>query len=344
MHHITGRAEPALGLSAVKTERLPPAGPSAQLVQLAQLSQLAQLARACTRLHLHSLHSQPVTSGSDTRTMPSHQLLGLRLGLGLGLVCACAGVATSPTCAISQGLDFYGNDMLCANGAACPRPSAGPGACCQACATKPYYDEPIGLCNAWSFSHASSTCWMKTANSSHPHKSGDTSGVVISRGSHDISAPCAAVPPAERIPCGGGAAGAAQCAALGCCFEPAGTAAANDTAAAVPQCYYYGEPRGAPPACSLNGQVATAPGAEAGCVCDAGWEGKACERLRLRPANLTHGFNSWGGARSPGTSSWGATQLKGDDGLYHTWWVRAAPLPRCGQCGPVPLGSHACSC
>lgn len=83
-------------------------------------------------------------------------------------------------------------------------------------------------------------------------------------------------------------------------------------------------PRGDPPPCSLNGKKTGGS-----CACDPGWVGAACERLNLLPANLSHGAN-WltdGGAAAGnasfrsggGTSSWGATQLRGDDGLWHTW-------------------------
>lgn len=80
-----------------------------------------------------------------------------------------------------------------------------------------------------------------------------------------------------------------------------------------------------PPPCSLNGAVV----AGGGCSCDPGWAGDACERLNLLPADLSHGAN-WlsdagaaaGNASSlagGGTSTWGATQLRGDDGLWHTF-------------------------
>ena len=185
------------------------------------------------------------------------------------------------------------------------------------CARKPYYEVPIGMCSAWSFNHGSKTCWMKTGNSTHPNHNGDTSGVVTSRGATSINASCSAVPVHERIACpdvvaSSGAAGATECAALGCCYDES---AAADGADGSPACYYYAEARGSPPPCSLNG-VKNAAGTA--CVCDKGWEGEHCERLRLKPANLSEGFNSWS-TSAPGTSSWGATQLRGDDGLYHTW-------------------------
>jgi hypothetical protein len=221
-----------------------------------------------------------------------------------------------PTCAITEGFDFTGNDLLCANGRPCPKPGcANAGVCCSMCAKKPYYEEPVGLCSAWSWNKGSKTCWMKTRNSSHPSHNGDTSGVVTSRGGRSINASCDALPRAERIACpdvtSGGGLGAVQCAALGCCFD-----ASSDDAAgtAAPQCFYYGEPKGTPPPCSLNG----ARNAAGGCACDPGWEGVNCERLRLKSANLSDGFNSWSTTEA-GTSSWGATQLKGEDGTYHTW-------------------------
>ena len=70
------------------------------------------------------------------------------------------------------------------------------------------------------------------------------------------------------------------------------------------------------PPCSLNGELIAGA-----CKCDPGWEGKVCERVRFLAANLSHGFNSWAGntGQPSGTSSWGATQLRGDDGLWHTW-------------------------
>jgi hypothetical protein len=182
------------------------------------------------------------------------------------------------------------------------------------CAKKPYYEEPIGLCSAWSWNKGSKTCWMKTRNSTHPSHNGDTSGVVTSRGSRSINTSCGALPRAERIACpdvtSGGSLNAAQCAALGCCFDASDDAAGT----AAPQCFYYGEAKGTPPPCSLNG----ARSATGGCACDSGWEGVNCERLRLKPANLSDGFNSWSTTEA-GTSSWGATQLKGEDGVYHTW-------------------------
>jgi len=71
--------------------------------------------------------------------------------------------------------------------------------------------------------------------------------------------------------------------------------------------------------CSLNGACAASA-----CVCDAGWVSgakHACERLDLLPADLSHGYNHLRGhdTDNGSTSSWGATQLKGDDGLYHTF-------------------------
>ena len=55
--------------------------------------------------------------------------------------------------------------------------------------------------------------------------------------------------------------------------------------------------RGSPPPCSLNG----ARGDDGACVCDPGWEGAACERLRLLPANLSQGANWLSGRGGEGT-------------------------------------------
>jgi hypothetical protein len=161
---------------------------------------------------------------------------------------------------------------------------------------------------------------MKSTNSSHPNKNGDTSGVVAARGASSIDAPCSRLPRHERLACpdvtGGspGAVGAAQCATLGCCYDQRAAEITNGS----PPCYYYGEARGSPPPCSLNGVKSNGASGIAACICDKGWEGANCERLRLKPANLSEGFNSWS-TSAPGTSSWGATQLRGDDGLFHTW-------------------------
>ena len=62
--------------------------------------------------------------------------------------------AAQPTCAVTEGYDFDGNDLLGPDGKPDPQPCPdGPGACCTMCAQKPYYEEPIGLCSAWSFNH-----------------------------------------------------------------------------------------------------------------------------------------------------------------------------------------------
>jgi hypothetical protein len=68
--------------------------------------------------------------------------------------------------------------------------------------------------------------------------------------------------------------------------------------------------------CSLNGACRNGT-----CTCDSGWLGLHCERLDLLPADLRHGYNHLSGHENDNgsTSSWGATQLRGDDGLYHTF-------------------------
>ena len=68
--------------------------------------------------------------------------------------------------------------------------------------------------------------------------------------------------------------------------------------------------------CSLNGECVGGA-----CSCDSGWVGSACERLDLLPADLSQGYNHLleHEQDNESTSSWGATQLKGDDGVYHTF-------------------------
>ena len=65
--------------------------------------------------------------------------------------------------------------------------------------------------------------------------------------------------------------------------------------------------------CSLNGACGPY-----GCVCDSGWHGEACELLDLLPANLSTGYNHLQDDNSS-VSSWGATQLQGDEGVFHTF-------------------------
>ena len=68
--------------------------------------------------------------------------------------------------------------------------------------------------------------------------------------------------------------------------------------------------------CSLNGACV-----DGVCSCDSGWIGSSCERLDLLPANLAQGYNHLLGHErdNESTSSWGATQLKDDDGVYHSF-------------------------
>ena len=78
--------------------------------------------------------------------------------------------------------------------------------------------------------------------------------------------------------------------------------------------------------CSLNGACEPS-----GCVCDSGWRGEACELLDLLPANLAAaGYNHLLGHANDNSSvsSWGATQLQGDDGVFHTYV--GAMLGGCG--------------
>ena len=164
-----------------------------------------------------------------------------------------------------------------------------------------------------SFNHGSKTCWMKARNSSNPSHNGDTSGLVTNRGGHSINASCSALPAHERVACPDDVSSdgiePAKCVALGCCFDPSESSGGSHRDA-VPRCYYYSAAKGARPPCSLNGVQklpATTGGQQdeaGGCVCDAGWHGKNCELLRLKPANLSDGYNSWS-TESPGTSSWG---------------------------------------
>ena len=57
-------------------------------------------------------------------------------------------------CALTEGYDFNGNDLLGPSGKPQPQPVADPAACCELCATKPTQQQPRGNCSAWSFSVA----------------------------------------------------------------------------------------------------------------------------------------------------------------------------------------------
>ena len=65
--------------------------------------------------------------------------------------------------------------------------------------------------------------------------------------------------------------------------------------------------------CSYNG-ACSAAGA---CLCDAGWQGTACEQLRLLPPTNGSGLDQLHGPNA--TSTWGGAVLRGDDGTYHMW-------------------------
>jgi hypothetical protein len=91
-----------------------------------------------------------------------------------------ASTSSAAHCTIIDGWDLTGNDLLGPNGKPAPQPcEGGPGDCCDMCATKPEDQEPKGKCGAWSYNHASKTCWMKTKNSTHPNNNGDTSGIIV---------------------------------------------------------------------------------------------------------------------------------------------------------------------
>ena len=116
---------------------------------------------------------------------------------GLLLLAACvAAPGGRNRCAVIEGWDLTGNDLLGADGKPSPQPVADPGACCDLCASKPVAQRPQGKCGAWSFNHGTKTCWMKTKNSTHPNHNEDTSGVIV--GGYD---PCvgnsSALAPAE---------------------------------------------------------------------------------------------------------------------------------------------------
>lgn len=67
--------------------------------------------------------------------------------------------------------------------------------------------------------------------------------------------------------------------------------------------------------CSLNG--ACVNGA---CLCDPAWAGERCTELQLLPADLHEGYNRLAPSHGCGSvSSWGASQLHGEDGVYHTF-------------------------
>jgi len=67
--------------------------------------------------------------------------------------------------------------------------------------------------------------------------------------------------------------------------------------------------------CSLNGACV-----QGTCICDAAWGGESCGQLQLLPADLTEGYDHLTRTfDNNSVASWGATQVVGDDGLYHTY-------------------------
>ena len=77
--------------------------------------------------------------------------------------------------------------------------------------------------------------------------------------------------------------------------------------------------------CSLNGACRS----DGGCECVAGWEGEACQRLRLMPAQPfgaqpncdINPATATAGAGEYAQSRWGGAAVRGDDGLYHLFFT-----------------------
>ncbi len=80
---------------------------------------------------------------------------------------------------IPRHMDLDGNDLLGPNGRPEPAPCDTPQECCSMCAAKDPKKQPLGTCRAFSWNNHSKTCWMKSANSTHPDLgSSDVSGTV----------------------------------------------------------------------------------------------------------------------------------------------------------------------
>eukprot|EP00937_MAST-01D_sp_MAST-1D-sp2_P007190 g7190.t1 len=89
------------------------------------------------------------------------------------------GVGGAPTCNVTDGVDFVGDDLLDAAGKCAPQPCPSAAACCAMCAAKDPASEPLGACAAWSFNSGSRTCWMKSGTGKVTPRATDTSGVVV---------------------------------------------------------------------------------------------------------------------------------------------------------------------